>query len=87
MSAGSLHRTPESSRDEENRRLKAQVRTLEQALSKRIDIDRAKCLLMEKGLNEQEAYARLRNASMKSRTPLIEVAKAVVLCDLVEHDG
>lgn len=87
MSAGSPHRTPESSRDEENRRLKAQVRTLEQALSKRIDIDRAKCLLMEKGFNEQEAYARLRNASMKSRTPLIEVAKAVVLCDLVEHDG
>lgn len=87
MSAGSPHRASKLPYDEENRQLKMQVRTLEQALSKRIDIDRAKCLLMEKGFTEQEAYARLRSASMKSRTPLIEVAKAVVLCDLVEHDG
>ena len=42
---------------------------------------------MQKGLCENEAYGSLRHVSMMTRTPLPEIAKAVILADLVEHDG
>ena len=66
-------------RHEELRVLREEAETLAEALAARKTIERAKGLLMEKeGLNEQEAFARLRKASQVSGRPLKVIAEAVV---------
>ena len=42
-------------------------------------IDRAKCLLIEAGATEEEAFSRMRTLSMNTRKPLSEVADAIIL--------
>jgi two-component system, response regulator PdtaR len=59
--------------------LRAEADSLAEALAARKAIERAKGLLMERdGLNEQDAYARLRKASQISGRPLRVVAEALV---------
>ena len=59
--------------------LRAEADSLAEALAARKVIERAKGLLMEReGLNEQEAYARLRKASQISGRPLRVVAEALI---------
>ena len=59
--------------------LRAEAESLAEALAARKAIERAKGLLMERdGLNEQEAYARLRKASQISGRPLKVVAEALI---------
>ncbi len=59
--------------------LRAEAESLAEALAARKAIERAKGLLMERdGLNEQEAYARLRKASQISGRPLRVVAEALI---------
>ena len=59
--------------------LREETESLAEALAARKAIERAKGLLMEKeGLNEEEAFARLRKASQVSGRPLKVVAEAVV---------
>ena len=59
--------------------LRAEADSLAEALAARKAIERAKGLLMEReGLNEQEAYARLRKASQISGRPLRVVAEALI---------
>jgi response regulator NasT len=53
--------------------------SLREALESRKVIERAKGLLMERdGLNEADAFARIRAASQKTGKPLREIAEAVV---------
>jgi len=68
-----------SARHEELVALREEAESLAGALAARKAIERAKGLLMQKeGLNEQEAFARLRKASQASGRPLKVIAEAVV---------
>jgi response regulator NasT len=59
--------------------LREEAGSLRAALEARKLIERAKGLLMEKdGLNEADAFARLRGASQRTGKPLRDVAEAVV---------
>src|SRR5438093_5149114 len=59
--------------------LRQEADSLAEALAARKAIERAKGLLMEReGLNEQDAYARLRKASQLSGRPLRVVAEALL---------
>jgi len=59
--------------------LRQEADSLAEALAARKAIERAKGLLMEReGLNEQDAYARLRKASQISGRPLRVVAEALI---------
>ncbi len=63
--------------------LRERVHELELELEDRKLIDRAKGLLMDWGMSEADAYARMRRASMDSRRPLRDIAEAVCLSGLV----
>jgi response regulator NasT len=66
-------------RHEELSALREEAESLADALAARKAIERAKGLLMEKeGLNEQDAFARLRKASQISGKPLKVVAEALI---------
>ena len=66
-------------RHEELSAIRDQAESLAEALAARKAIERAKGLLMERdGLNEQDAYARLRKASQISGRPLRVVAEALI---------
>jgi AmiR/NasT family two-component response regulator len=66
-------------RYEELSALREEAESLSEALAARKSIERAKGLLMAKeGLNEEEAFARLRKASQTSGRPLKVIAEAVV---------
>jgi AmiR/NasT family two-component response regulator len=66
-------------RHEELAALREEAESLAEALAARKAIERAKGLLMEKeGLNEQDAFARLRRASQLSGRPLKVVAEALI---------
>ena len=66
-------------RHEELVALREEAESLAEALAARKAIERAKGLLMQKeGLNEQEAFARLRKASQLSGRPLKVVAEALI---------
>lgn len=61
-----------------------QIKELEVKLEARRTIDQAKRHLMEQGLTEEEAYSRMRKASMDSRKPLSEIAEAVLMTASLE---
>jgi response regulator NasT len=57
---------------------------LKRALEERKVIERAKGILMERaGLTEEEAFVRVRTASMKSRKPMVEIARALLTAEEV----
>jgi response regulator NasT len=62
----------------------AETRRLKQSLEGRKLIERAKGALMARfGLTEDEAFKRLRRAAMDSRTPMVEVARALLVSESV----
>src|SRR5512146_577447 len=66
-------------RHEELAALREEAESLAEALAARKSIERAKGLLMAKeGLNEQDAFSRLRRASQVSGRPLRVIAEAVI---------
>jgi two-component system, response regulator PdtaR len=66
-------------RHEELAALRTEAESLTEALAARKSIERAKGLLMKKeGLNEADAFARLRKASQISGRPLKVVADALI---------
>lgn len=66
-------------RYQELRTLEKQVASLTEQLETRKIIDRAKGLLIERGLTEQEAFRKIRKVSMDSRKSMREVAEAILL--------
>lgn len=67
------------SRFSEMRALEAEVSELEERLAARKALDRAKGLLMAKGMTEPEAFRRLQRLAMDKRMTLREVAEAVIV--------
>lgn len=59
--------------------LAAEVDDLTERLETRKVVDRAKGLLMERGMSEPEAFTRLQKLAMDKRKPLREIAEAVIV--------
>jgi response regulator NasT len=63
----------------QKKRLKQELDILQQKLSERREIEKAKMSIMQQtGAGEEEAFRRLRNFSMNQRLPLIEAARKVL---------
>jgi response regulator NasT len=66
--------------------LRKENANLKRALEERKVIERAKGILMEReGLAEGEAFTRIRKASMKSRRPMVEIARALLTAEEVSR--
>ena len=61
------------------RTLEEQVASLTEQLETRKIIERAKGLLIERGLSEEEAFRKIRKMSMDSRKSMRAVAEAILL--------
>lgn len=70
-----------TSRFEESKALAAEVDDLQDRLETRKLVDRAKGILMRQGMDESEAFSRLRSAAMSSRRTLKSVAEALIMAD------
>jgi response regulator NasT len=67
-------------RSQEMRVLKKRVDTLDEQLTTRAMVVRAKSILMQKlDLSEKEAYRKIQKASMNSRKSMREMAEAVII--------
>lgn len=65
-----------------------EARELQQSLDGRKFIERAKGQLMARfRLTEDEAFRRLRRAAMDSRRPMVEIAKALLVTELLTQDA
>lgn len=70
-----------ASRFAETTALAGEVEDLTERLETRKALDRAKGLLMARGMSEPEAFRRLQRLAMDKRKSLREIAEAVVLAD------
>jgi response regulator NasT len=61
--------------------LREEVSTLRDTLETRKLIDKAKGLLIKKGMTEGEAYRKMQKLSMDKRKTLKEVAEAILLME------
>ena len=68
-----------TSRFGETMQLQGELDQMKARMEARRIIDQAKCLLIEAGASEEEAFSRMRKASMDARKPLREVAEAIIL--------
>lgn len=73
-----------ASRFSESSALVAEVDDLTERLETRKVLDRAKGLLMARGMTEPEAFKRLQSVAMDKRKTLREVAEAVILASEAE---
>src|SRR5215471_19723533 len=76
-------------RFQELRSLQNEVGTLKETLETRKFVERAKGILMKReGVDEQEAFLRIQRQSRNSRTPMREIAKAILVSDdLRQHSA
>jgi len=72
------------SRFAETRALEDEVTDLNERLETRKVLDRAKGVLMSRGMTEPEAFKRLQRLAMDKRRSLKEIAEAVVLASEAE---
>jgi len=69
-------------RFQELRTLQQEVGTLKETLETRKLVDRAKGILMKReGVDEQEAFQRIQRQSRNTRTPMKEIARAILVSD------
>jgi len=61
--------------------LREEVSSLRETLETRKLIDKAKGLLIKKGMTEAEAYRKMQKLSMDKRKTLKEVAEAILLME------
>lgn len=65
----------------EIKKIKKEIKNVNDKLNARKIIEKAKGILMEKHkLTEQEAYDKIRTLSMNKRTSMREIAEAILLC-------
>ena len=76
-----------AARFEEARELEGEVADLEERLEARKVVERAKGVLMERGMNESEAFRRLQKLAMDKQMPLKDVAEAVLLAEEAGDEG
>jgi AmiR/NasT family two-component response regulator len=75
------------SRFAEARALEAEVDDLSERLESRKAVERAKGILMGKGMSEPDAFRRLQKLAMDRRKPLREVADALILASEAEAES
>lgn len=68
-----------TSRFKQEEQLHGELDRLKARIESRRLVDKAKCLLIEAGTTEEEAFGRMRKISMNTRKPLTEVAEAIIL--------
>ena len=68
-----------TSRFKQEEQLHGELDRLKARMESRRLIDKAKCLPIEAGATEEEAFGRMRKISMNTRKPLAEVAEAIIL--------
>ncbi len=68
-------------RFEESKMLAREIDELQDRLATRKVVDRARGILMKKGLSEADAYSKLQKAAMDSGRKLKDVSEAVILAD------
>ena len=69
-------------RFQELRALQQEVGTLKETLETRKLVERAKGILMKhEGIDEQEAFLRIQRQSRNTRTPMREIARAILVSD------
>ncbi len=69
-------------RFQELRTLQQEIGNLKETLETRKLVDRAKGILMQReGVDEQEAFLRIQRQSRNTRTPMKEIAKAILVSD------
>ncbi len=69
-------------RHREKQALKDEAGRLEETLAERQLIDRAKAILMERvGLNENEAYSRIRQRAREKRVKMAQVAQTIIAAE------
>jgi response regulator NasT len=69
-------------RFQELRALQQEVGTLKETLETRKLVERAKGILMKReGIDEQEAFLRIQRQSRNTRTPMREIARAILVSD------
>ena len=69
-------------RFQELRALQQEVGTLKETLETRKLVERAKGILMKReGVDEQEAFLRIQRQSRNTRTPMREIARAILISD------
>jgi AmiR/NasT family two-component response regulator len=73
------------SRFAETRALAEEVSDLTERLETRKALDRAKGIMMARGMSEPEAFKRLQKLAMDKRKPLREIADAIVLAEEAER--
>ncbi len=64
--------------------LAAEVEDLEERLETRKVVDRAKGILMARGMSEPDAFKRLQKLAMDKRKPLRDIAEAVIIASEAE---
>ncbi len=74
------------SRFAESRALESEIADMEQRLETRKSLDRAKGVLMAKGISEPDAFRRLQKLAMDKRMTLREVADAVIIAAETERE-
>jgi response regulator NasT len=70
-----------TSRFAESRQLTEEVEDLRERLATRTLVDRAKAVLMGRGMSEPDAFRRLQKMAMDKRLTLKQVAEAVLLAE------
>lgn len=63
----------------ENTELMVKSKVIQEEIDVRKKIERAKGILIEEGLTEEEAYLKIRKFSMDSRKTMREVAEAIIM--------
>ena len=71
----------------ENTKLNLAVQESQEALQTRKVVERAKSILQKQAnLNEEEAYRRLQQQSMRTRRSMREIAEAVILSNEISQE-
>lgn len=68
----------------ENAQLMIQSKIIQEALETRKVVDRAKGILMRKGLAEEDAFRRIQKQAMDLRRSMRQIAEAIILADDLE---
>lgn len=68
----------------ENAQLMVKSKIIQEELETRKLVDRAKGILMRKGLAEEDAFRRIQKQAMDLRRPMRQIAEAIILADDIE---
>lgn len=68
----------------ENAQLMVKSKIIQEELESRKLIERAKGILMRKGLSEEDAFRRIQKQAMDLRKPMRQIAEAIILADELE---